>query len=64
VPAGDVDEQCSRVEVVEDGAAVEDLAASGGDDAQYNRCLALLRNFSDEWTRTTSDEGNVRGSSF
>jgi hypothetical protein len=33
VPAGDVDEQCSRVEVVEDGAAAEDLAASGGDDA-------------------------------
>lgn len=33
MPAGDVDEQCSRVEVVEDGAAEEDLAASGGDDA-------------------------------
>jgi len=43
--AGDaVDEQCSRVEVVADGAEVEDPAARGGDDAQYNRCLALLRN--------------------
>jgi hypothetical protein len=28
-----VDEQCSRVEVVADGAEVEDPAARGGDDA-------------------------------
>jgi hypothetical protein len=46
VPAGDVDEQCSRVEVVEDGAAAEDLAASGGDDddrpQQQRRALLCI----------------------
>lgn len=31
--AGDVGEQCSRVEVVEDDAEVEGPAAYGGDDA-------------------------------
>jgi len=42
-PVGDVvDERCSRDEDVGDVAEVEDPAARGGDDAQYNRCLAVL----------------------
>jgi hypothetical protein len=41
----DVDVRCSRVEVVADGAEVEDLAAGGEDDAQYNRCLASITKF-------------------
>jgi len=34
--AGDVGEQCSRVEVVEDDAEVEGPAAYGGDDGDHS----------------------------
>jgi hypothetical protein len=44
---GAVDVQYSRVAVVGCGAEVEDPAARGGDDAQYNRCLASITKSSD-----------------